>query len=44
MKSNDLVELIKSPAVTILIGTLCFILVIRQVKPVIKSLKSPGDC
>lgn len=39
MKSSDIVEIVKSPAFTILIGTLCFVFVMRQMKPVIKSLK-----
>jgi hypothetical protein len=41
MKNSDLVEIIKSPAFTILVGTLCFAFILKQVKPVMKPLRTP---
>jgi hypothetical protein len=39
MKTNDIVEIIKSPAFTFMVGTICLIVVMRQVPIMVSSIK-----
>ena len=40
MKTSDIVEIVKSPAFTILVGTLCLVYIVREIKPVIEGFKN----
>ncbi len=45
MKGEDIVQIIRSPAFTLITATLCLVFFLKEVPPIITSIKTPkkGD-